>query len=231
MFQDPAESLNSRFSVRQIVREPLDIQKIGTRKERDAMVEDLLEKVGLPRSAADKFPFEFSGGQRQRIGIARAISLNPQLVVCDEPVSALDVSIQAQVLNLLEDLRQELGLSYLFVSHDLKVVQHFCERVMIMYLGYVVEEVSCDDLETDVRHPYSKALLGAIPVDDPRDRVEREVLEGDVPSPITLPTGCPFSTRCPKVEAICKKENPPLVTIGKSHKVACHLVEGDGSDS
>jgi oligopeptide/dipeptide ABC transporter ATP-binding protein len=231
IFQDPYGSLNPRMTIETILREALVFHEIVPLPEVSKQIDKLLDLAGLSSAVRRKYPHEFSGGQRQRVGIARALTVNPEFILADEPVSALDVSIQAQVLNLLEDLRQELGLSYLFVSHDLKVVQHFCERVMIMYLGYVVEEISCDDLEEDVRHPYSKALLGAIPVDDPRDRVEREVLEGDVPSPITLPTGCPFSTRCPMVESICKKENPPLITIGKSHRVACHLVEGDAKAS
>jgi oligopeptide transport system ATP-binding protein len=231
IFQDPYGSLNPRMTIETILREALTFHEIVPPHMVSKQIVKLLDLAGLSSAVRRKYPHEFSGGQRQRVGIARALTVNPEFILADEPVSALDVSIQAQVLNLLDDLRHEFGLSYLFVSHDLKVVQHFCERVMIMYLGYVVEEISCDDLESDVRHPYSKALLGAIPVDDPRDRVEREVLEGDVPSPITLPTGCPFSTRCPKVESICKKENPPLVTIGKSHRVACHLVEGGGDDA
>ncbi len=231
IFQDPYGSLNPRMTIETILREALVFHAIVPKDQVPKRIVELLNLAGLPATVRRKYPHEFSGGQRQRVGIARALTVNPEFILADEPVSALDVSIQAQVLNLLEDLRQELGLSYLFVSHDLKVVQHFCERVMIMYLGYVVEELSCDDLEADVLHPYSMALLGAIPVDDPRERVAREILEGDVPSPITLPTGCPFSTRCPKVESICKKENPPLVTVGKSHKVACHLVEGEKAAS
>ncbi len=187
-------------------------------------IDELLELAGLTKAVRRKYPHEFSGGQRQRVGIARALSVGPEFILADEPVSALDVSVQAQILNLLNELRAELDLSYLFVSHDLKVVQHFCERVLIMYLGYIVEELPCDDMEADVKHPYSKALLGAIPVDDPRDRTERVLLEGDVPSPIQLPTGCPFHTRCPDVEDVCKRENPVLVSIGKTpgHRVACH---------
>ncbi len=225
IFQDPYGSLNPRMTIEAILGEALRFHEMVPEAKVSAKIDELLDLAGLSKAVRRKYPHEFSGGQRQRVGIARALTVNPKFILADEPVSALDVSIQAQVLNLMEDLRGELGLSYLFVSHDLKVVQHFCEKVLIMYLGYIVEELPCDDLETDVRHPYSKALLGAVPVDDPRKRVERVILEGDVPSPIQLPSGCPFSTRCPVVEDICKKENPKLITIGKSHKVACHLVE------
>jgi oligopeptide/dipeptide ABC transporter ATP-binding protein len=225
IFQDPYGSLNPRMTIETILREALQFHAIVPPEEISKKIDKLLDLAGLSREVRRKYPHEFSGGQRQRVGIARALTVDPEFILADEPVSALDVSIQAQILNLLEDLRQELQLSYLFVSHDLKVVQHFCDRVLIMYLGYVVEEIPCDDLEADVKHPYSRALLGAIPVDDPRDRVEREILEGDVPSPIELPSGCPFSTRCPKVEDRCRKDNPELVTIGKTHKVACHLIQ------
>ncbi len=227
IFQDPYGSLNPRMTIETILREALLFHKIVPAEKISKQIDKLLDLAGLSSAVRRKYPHEFSGGQRQRVGIARALTVNPEFILADEPVSALDVSIQAQVLNLLEDLRQELGLSYLFVSHDLKVVQHFCERVMIMYLGYVVEELPCDDLEADVRHPYSKALLGAIPVDDPRERHDREILEGDVPSPIAMPKGCPFESRCPIAEDLCKKENPPLITIGKSHKVACHFVKDE----
>ena len=229
IFQDPYGSLNPRMTIETILREALEFHNVVPKAEVSKQIDKLLDLAGLSKMVRRKYPHEFSGGQRQRVGIARALTVNPEFILADEPVSALDVSIQAQVLNLLDELRGELGLSYLFVSHDLKVVQHFCERVLIMYLGYVVEELSCDDLEADVQHPYSQALLGAIPVDDPRDKKERVILEGDVPSPITLPPGCPFSTRCPKVEKICKEENPPLITIGKNHKVACHLIDGEAS--
>jgi oligopeptide transport system ATP-binding protein len=225
IFQDPYGSLNPRMTIETILREALLFHKVVSPMQVSKRIDKLLDLAGLSSAVRRKYPHEFSGGQRQRVGIARALTVSPEFILADEPVSALDVSIQAQVLNLLEDLREELDLSYLFVSHDLKVVQHFCERVMIMYLGFVVEEITCDDLEADVRHPYSKALLGAIPVDDPRDRQERPVLEGDVPSPITLPKGCPFESRCPIAEDICKTKNPPLISIGKNHKVACHMVE------
>ncbi len=225
IFQDPYGSLNPRMTIETILAEALLFHKMVDKIGLSKRIDELLDLAGLSKAVRRKYPHEFSGGQRQRVGIARALTVEPKFILADEPVSALDVSIQAQVLNLLEELRQELGLSYLFVSHDLKVVQHFCERVLIMYLGFIVEELDCDDLEADVRHPYSKALLGAVPVDDPRNRVERLILEGDVPSPITLPKGCPFHTRCPVAEDLCKEKNPKLIQIGPSHKVACHIVE------
>ena len=225
IFQDPYGSLNPRMTIETILAEALKFHSIVPPVEVSSRINELLELSGLSRAVRRKYPHEFSGGQRQRVGIARALTVGPEFILADEPVSALDVSVQAQILNLLNDLRSELKLSYLFVSHDLKVVQHFCERVLIMYLGFIVEELPCDDLEADVLHPYSKALLGAIPVDDPRDRSKREFLEGDVPSPISLPSGCPFHTRCPEVMDICKTENPKLVTIGRAkHRVACHAV-------
>lgn len=225
IFQDPYGSLNPRMTIETILGEALRFHQVVPEAKVSGKIDELLDLAGLSKLVRRKYPHEFSGGQRQRVGIARALTVNPKFILADEPVSALDVSIQAQVLNLMEDLRYELNLSYLFVSHDLKVVQHFCQKVLIMYLGYIVEELPCDDLDSDVRHPYSKALLGAVPVDDPRKRVERVILEGDVPSPIQLPTGCPFNARCPEAIDICKKENPKLITLGKSHKVACHVVE------
>ncbi|MCP4447700.1 MAG: ABC transporter ATP-binding protein [Myxococcales bacterium] len=226
IFQDPYGSLNPRMTIETILSEALFFHAIVPPEQVSKRIDELLELSGLSKAVRRKYPHEFSGGQRQRVGIARALTVNPEFILADEPVSALDVSVQAQILNLLNELRGEFGLSYLFVSHDLKVVQHFCERVLIMYLGYIVEELPCDDLEADVQHPYSKALLGAIPVDDPRDRSARDLLEGDVPSPITLPTGCPFHTRCPDVEDTCKTKNPELISLGKNgHRVACHAVE------
>ena len=231
MFQDPAESLNSRFSVRQIVREPLDIQKIGTRKERDAMVEDLLEKVGLPRSAADKFPFEFSGGQRQRIGVARAIALNPKMLVLDEPVSALDVSVQSQVLNLLVDLQKDLNMAYIFIAHDLAVVKHISDRVAVMYLGKIVELADSDVIYHSPRHGYTKALLSAIPHADPSYEKNRIRLEGEVPSPIDPPKGSAFGHRInhPRYDETVGMDMK-LVEIASGHWVAadpCSLTEED----
>jgi oligopeptide/dipeptide ABC transporter ATP-binding protein len=229
IFQDPYASLNPRMSVEQTLAEVLAFHDICPPEERSARIDSLLEMSGLRSEVRRKFPHEFSGGQRQRVGIARALAVEPRFILADEPVSALDVSVQAQVLNLMSDLREELGLTFLFVSHDLKVVQHFCDRVNIMYLGFVVERVRCDDLETEVRHPYSKALLGAIPIDDPRDRGETAVIDGDVPSPIDLPQGCPFAGRCPLVDDRCRKENPVLRALDNGQAVACHAVE-EGRD-
>lgn len=195
IFQDPAESLNSRHTVRNIVEEPFIIHKVGTRVERRKRVDELLEKVGLSAAAASRFPFEFSGGQRQRIGIARAIALNPKLIVCDEPVSALDVSVQSQVLNLMMDLQNEMGLSYLFIAHDLAVVKHVSDRVAVMYLGKIVELADADEIYRNPRHAYTKALLEAIPVPDPSVERNQQPLEGDVPSPIHPPEGCAFGHR------------------------------------
>ena len=195
IFQDPAESLNPRHTVRDILEEPFVIQKLGNKEERRAWVADLLNKVGLRVEAAERFPFEFSGGQRQRIGIARAIALKPKLIVCDEPVSALDVSVQSQVLNLLLDLQRDMGLSYLFIAHDLSVVKHVSDRIAVMYLGRVVELAPSEELYHHPRHAYTKALLDAIPVPDPAKRRARQLLSGDVPSPINPPEGCAFGHR------------------------------------
>ena len=202
IFQDPAESLNSRHTVRDIVTEPFIIQKLGTRAERTKWVDELLEKVGLSSRAATRFPFEFSGGQRQRIGIARAIALNPKLIICDEPVSALDVSVQSQVLNLMLDLQREMGLSYLFIAHDLAVVNHVSDRIAVMYLGKIVELATAQELYDNPRHAYTKALFDAIPQPDPTLAREHIPLEGDVPSPIHPPEGCAFGHRvgAPKYE-------------------------------
>ncbi len=195
IFQDPVESLNARLSVRQIIEEPLVIHGMGNASMRRLRVNELLERVGLPKSAAERYPFEFSGGQRQRIGIARAIALEPKLIICDEPVSALDVSVQSQVLNLLLELQQEMGLSYLFIAHDLAVVKHISDRVAVMYLGKIVELADADAIYQNPRHAYTKALLSAIPEPDPRLRKERILLEGDVPSPINPPAGSAFGHR------------------------------------
>jgi len=195
IFQDPAESLNPRHTVRDILEEPFIVQKIGTKEERKQWVADLLDKVGLSAASADRFPFEFSGGQRQRIGIARAIALKPKLIVCDEPVSALDVSVQSQVLNLLLDLQRDMGLSYLFIAHGLNVVKHMSDRVAVMYLGKIVELAPATELYQNPRHAYTKALLDAIPIADPTQRRVRQLLRGDVPSPINPPAGCAFGHR------------------------------------
>ncbi len=223
VFQDPYMSLSPRMSARAIVAEPLENYGCTDRRERDAKVAALLERVGLGAEHMPKHPHEFSGGQRQRIGIARALALNPSLIVADEPVSALDVSVQAQVINLLMDLQQEYHLSYLFISHDLAVVDHVCHRVAVMYLGKLVEFTTRQALFESPRHPYTESLLAAVPVPDPERRRERRVLEGDVPSPSNPPRGCRFHTRCPYVMAECRVEEPTLVKIGPDHRVACHL--------
>lgn len=225
IFQDPYSSLNPRLTVRAALREAIRFHEIVPNSEVDDYIDEILQRVGLPPEAKHRFPHEFSGGQRQRIGIARALALKPELIVADEPVSALDVSIQAQVLNLLMDLKEELGLTLLFVSHDLKVIEHFCDRVLVMYLGFVVEELSCDDLHDSAKHPYTKALLQANPVNDPDERRELTVLEGDVPNPFNPPKGCPFVARCPIAEDRCADERPPLVRGASGHAVACWLAD------
>ena len=224
IFQDPVESLNARHMVGEMLSEPFLIHGIGDAAWRRRKVLELLDKVGLPASAAERYPFEFSGGQRQRIGIARAIALEPRLIICDEPVSALDVSIQSQVLNLLLDLQREMGLSYLFIAHNLAVVKHVSDRVAIMYLGRIVEFADADDVYRDPRHPYTRALISAIPEPNPQRVRERIVLSGDVPSPINPPSGCPFHTRCPHATERCRAEQPALREVAgrTGHTVACH---------
>jgi oligopeptide/dipeptide ABC transporter ATP-binding protein len=223
VFQDPYSSLNPRMRAGEIIAEPLENFGIAEGEEKDRQVLALLEKVGLRKDAAQRFPFEFSGGQRQRLGIARALALNPRLIVADEPVSALDVSVQAQVLNLLMDLQEEFGLSYLFVSHDLAVVEHIGHRIAVMYLGRIVELAPRDRIFAQPQHPYTEALMAAAPIADPRARSARLVIEGDVPSPMNPPPGCHFHTRCPYAEARCKVDDPPLQEIAPGHVVACHL--------
>jgi oligopeptide/dipeptide ABC transporter ATP-binding protein len=223
VFQDPYSSLNPRMRVHQIVGEPLENYALSEGAEKERQVVALLEKVGLRKDAMDRFPFEFSGGQRQRLGIARALALNPRLIVADEPVSALDVSVQAQVLNLLMDLQDEFGLAYLFISHDLAVVEHIGHRIAVMYLGRIVELAPKDRIFAQPLHPYTEALMAAAPIADPRARRERLVIEGDVPSPMNPPSGCHFHTRCPYAIARCKVEDPPLQEIAPGHVVACHL--------
>ena len=224
IFQDPYASLNGRMTVSYIIREPLIIHGIGTRKEQEEKAMQLLEVVGLNSSHAYKYPHEFSGGQRQRIGIARALALNPSLVICDEPVSALDVSIQSQVLNLLKELQQDFKLTYMFISHDLGVVRYISDRVAVMYLGKFLELADKDELYENPLHPYTKALLSAILVPRVGVKKERIILEGDVPSPMDPPKGCRFSTRCPIVEDICREKDPEFREILTRHYVACHKV-------
>jgi oligopeptide transport system ATP-binding protein len=227
IFQDPFSSLNPRMTVAAIVEEPLIIHGIGNSKERRAKVEDLLERVGLNPLLANRFPHEFSGGQRQRIGVARALALNPSFIVADEPISALDVSIQAQVVNLLEDLQDALGLTYLFIAHDLSMVRHICDRVAVMYLGKIVELGPVTEIYDNPQHPYTQALLSAVPVPDPFVEEERQriILEGDVPSPAHPPVGCNFNTRCPLAFEPCFKVEPELKELLPNHHVACYAVE------
>ena len=226
IFQDPYASLNPRLSILSIVSEPLKIHGVSNKSERRDRVADLLTKVGLDPDYMNRYPHEFSGGQRQRIGIARALALNPKLIVADEPVSALDVSVQAQVINLLEDLQKEFDLTYLFISHGLAVVEHISTRVAVMYLGRIVEVASAAELYANPLHPYTRALLSAIPVPDPTRKRERIVLKGDVPTPINPPSGCRFHTRCPDAIPECSQIDPDLREIAPGHTVACIRVPG-----
>ncbi len=227
IFQDPFASLNPRMTVGSIVSEPLQIHNIKRGKELREYVESLLEKVGLNPFYINRYPHEFSGGQRQRIGIARALALNPKFIVCDEPISALDVSIQAQVVNLLEDLQEELGLTYLFIAHDLSMVRHICDRVAVMYLGKIVELAPTDELYDNPLHPYTQALLSAVPVPDPtvEENRQRILITGDLPSPANPPHGCNFNTRCPvRMDACFREPDPELIEVSPGHWVACHRV-------
>jgi oligopeptide/dipeptide ABC transporter ATP-binding protein len=234
VFQDPFSSLSPRMLVRDIITEPLEIHHMGTRRERYERAAELIQAVGLNPDHLWRFPHEFSGGQRQRIGIARALALRPDFIVLDEPTSALDVSVQAQILNILRRLQKEQDLSYLFISHHLSVIRAMSQRVVVMYLGQVVERAPTEELFARPLHPYTQALLAAIPIPDPAVHRERIILSGDVPSPAAPPTGCRFHTRCPAVMPICSKVEPPLISIRKDHWVACHLYpapQGSGAVS
>lgn len=225
VFQDPFSTLNPRMTAEQIIREALEIHHIAKdgQTSRRRVVEELLEQVGLDRGHAQRYPHEFSGGQRQRIGIARALAVKPKFIVCDEPVSALDVSVQAQVVNLLQDLQSKLGLTYLFIAHDLAVVEHISQRVVVMYLGRVVEVGPAEAVIREPRHPYTKALISAVPSIRPNDNADRVVLSGELPSPVSPPPGCPFHTRCPIAEARCRVEPPVHKELGSGHSAACHF--------
>ena len=225
IYQDPYASLDPRMTVGNIVGEPLQVHRVAAGKARQDRVQELLKVVGLNPYFINRYPHEFSGGQRQRIGVARALALNPSFIVCDEPISALDVSIQAQVANLLEDLQADMGLTYLFIAHDLSMVRHISDRVAVMYLGKIVELTDRDTLYAEPQHPYTEALLSAVPIPDPVVEEERQrvILEGDVPSPANPPEGCNFNTRCPKVMRVCHEQEPEFKEIAPGHWCACHL--------
>ena len=225
VFQDPYASLNPRMRIGTILEEPLVVHQIGDREARAAQVRKIIAQVGLNEDVLERYPHEFSGGQRQRISIARALMLAPKLIVADEPVSSLDVSIQAQVVNLLQDLKEEYGLSILFIAHDLNMVRHISNRVAVMYLGRIVELGDVREVYDSPKHPYTKALLAAVPIPDPTVKRERQLLTGDLPSPINLPTGCRFQSRCPEVMDRCKQVDPKLIEVGQNHQTACLLYE------
>lgn len=227
IFQDPYASLDPRMTVGEIIGEPLNVHKIYEGKERADRIRELIKLVGLEDDHISRYPHEFSGGQRQRIGIARALAVEPEFIICDEPISALDVSIQAQVVNMLEEFQEKLGLTYLFISHDLSMIRHISHKVGVMYLGNLVEYAEVDELYTNMQHPYTKALLSALPIADPdaAEKTQRIVLQGDVPSPLNPPSGCAFRTRCSYAMKICREEKPTLKEIGNNHQVACHLIK------
>ncbi len=225
IFQDPYASLNPRMTVGNIIGEAMEIHGLASGKDKEEKVAKLLETVGLTAQHMRRYPHEFSGGQRQRIGVARALAVDPSLIICDEPVSALDVSIQAQVINLMQDLQNEFGLTYLFIAHDLSVVKHISDRVAVMYLGKIVELADKHELYNNPQHPYTQALLSAIPIPDPNVKRDRIILEGDVPSPVNPPSGCHFHTRCRYAMDICKVEDPEFKDLGGDHFVACHLMD------
>ena len=230
IFQDPYASLNARMTVMDIIREALDLHSdLKTKEEKSKRVYELLDRVGLMREHANRYPHEFSGGQRQRIGIARALAVDPEFIVCDEPISALDVSIQAQVVNMLEDLQREFGLTYLFIAHDLSMVRHISDRIGVMYLGKLVEIGPSEEIYSHHLHPYTEALLSSVPVPDPEKARAKEqiVLQGDIPSPIDPPSGCRFRTRCPRACEQCARAEPELKPVGNDHFVACHLVKAE----
>lgn len=223
VYQDPYTSLNPRMKIGDIIGEPLKIQKLGNKDEIKEKAYEMLKVVGLAKDFYTKYPFECSGGQRQRVGIARALILKPELIVCDEAVSALDVSTQSQIINLLQDIQKEFGVTYLFISHGLSVVRHICNRVIVMYLGQVVEMADCEELYKNPLHPYSQALFSAIPIPDPEADINRIMLEGDVPNPVNAPKGCAFHTRCKYAVEKCREIRPKLCDAGDGHKVSCHL--------
>ena len=227
IFQDPYASLNPRMTVGSIVGEPLEVHAVAQGKEKRARVQELLRLVGLNPYFVNRYPHEFSGGQRQRIGIARALALNPDLIICDEPISSLDVSIQAQVVNLLEELQAEMGLTYLFIAHDLSMVRHISDRMAVMYLGKIMELTDRNEIYVNPLHPYTQALMSAVPVPDPvvEEKRQRIILEGDIPSPAHPPIGCNFSTRCPRAIDICSEVEPEFAEVKPGHFCACHLVE------
>ena len=227
IFQDPYSSLDSRMTVSDIIGEALDIHKLAMGDERKKRIAELLENVGLKEEHASRYPHEFSGGQRQRVGIARALAVNPEFIICDEPISALDVSIQAQVVNMLEDIQEKTGVTFLFIAHDLSMVRHISDRIGVMYLGKLVEVCESDELYENPLHPYTQALLSSIPNPYKDTSAERIMIKGEIPSPINPPSGCRFSTRCQCVSDICKQETPSLIDVGNGHLCACHLVKGE----